>query len=138
MGGLFDNLGKKLEDRDQEGGISPLDLASLAPPLRRIMRIMLREVEMTYPELCEALEKLPEGQQMSREDLDEALENLRSQSWLIRLGQDELITYKVNLRRKRGSSLGGGIWDALDSRLKQNKESREEQPGDAEGEENAD
>lgn len=118
MGGLFDNLGKKLENRDQEEGISPLDLASLAPPLRRIMRLMLREVEMTYPELCEATEKLPEGQRMSREDLDQALEALRGQSWLIRLGQDELITYKVNLRRKRGSTLSGGIWDALDSRIK--------------------
>jgi hypothetical protein len=121
MGGLFDKLQNQIENRAQEGGISAIDIASLPPTLRKIMRLMLRENEMTYAAIREAVEAMPEADRLSQSDLSDALNALTSESWLIRLGQDETITYRVNLRRKAGSGLGGAIWARLESRLEQNK-----------------
>lgn len=124
--GLFDRLQNELEDRAKEGGISPLDLASLPPRLRKIMRLMLREVEMTFTELQDETAKMDEMDRLSDAELKEALNSLTSQSWLVKLGQDELITYKVNLRRKGPSSLASGIWATLDDKM--SSEKGEEQP----------
>jgi hypothetical protein len=117
MGGLFDRLQNQLDNRDKDAGISPLDLAKLSPPLRKIMRMMLREVEMSYPELLAATQAMPEVDRLTAAELDQSLNQLSNDGWLIRLGIEDLITYKVNLRRKSGSSLAQGIWSALDSKL---------------------
>ncbi|MBI3161907.1 MAG: hypothetical protein HYZ23_05330 [Chloroflexi bacterium] len=118
MPGVFDRLNKEIQDKQQEGGITPLDLASLPPALRKIMRLMLRELQMTYPRLCEAMDEMPEADRLSREDLQSALTTLTEQYWLIRIGEKEKAIYKVNLRRKEGSKLAAGIWSSLNERLK--------------------
>jgi hypothetical protein len=134
--GLFDRLQNQLEDSGKDGGISPLDLASLPPRLRKIMRMMLREVEMTHTQLRDATAKMDEIDRLSDKELKEALDSLTSQSWLVKLGQDDLITYKVNLRRKGPSSLASGIWATLDDKLSHDKkdtdnpDSPAEQPPD--------
>ena len=120
MPGVFDRLNKEIQDKQQEGGITPLDLASLPPALRKIMRLMLRELQMTYPRLCEAMESVPEADRLSREDLQSALTALTEQYWLIRIGEGEKAIYKVNLRRREGSKLAAGIWSALNDKLKKN------------------
>jgi hypothetical protein len=51
-------------------------------------------------------------------ELDKALEVLTQQAWLIRIGKGKKAIYKVNLRKKAGSTLAGGIWNTLDSKLK--------------------
>jgi hypothetical protein len=117
MSGVFDRLQKQLDIRKREEGISPLELADLPPRLRRIMRMMLREVVMKYTDLCKAVDALPQAQQLSREELDSSLEILVEQSWLVRYGQGDLVSYKVNLRRKAGSQLDQDIWSALDDRI---------------------
>ena len=116
MGGIFDRLKKLLEEREAQG-ITALDLADLPDDYKRIMLMILREAQMTYPELCAAIDKLPEADQISREALDEALETLLADNWLIRLGMEGLHTYKVNLRRKPGSDLSQDIWSNLDARI---------------------
>jgi hypothetical protein len=126
--GLFDRLQNQLEDRAKEGGISPLDLAALPPRLRKIMRLMLREVEMTHKELTEATAKLPESDRLSPAELVEALDSLTKQSWLIKLGQDDLVTYRVNLKRKGPSSLASGIWATLEDKMGSDKD--EQKPAD--------
>jgi hypothetical protein len=122
--GLFDRLQNQLEDRGNEGGISPLDLAALPPRLRKIMRLMLREVEMTYNQLREETAKMPEADRLNDVELKEALDSLTKQSWLIALGQEELVTYRVNLRRKGPSSLAAGIWATLDDRMSSSNEEK--------------
>jgi hypothetical protein len=117
MGGLFDRLQNQLDKRDKDAGISPLDLAGLPPALRRIMRMMLREVEMSYAQLVQIIADMPERDRLTQSELDDTLKQLTHDGWLIRLGVEDLVTYKVNLRRKAGSSLAQGIWAALDSRL---------------------
>ena len=118
MPGVFDRLQREIKNKQQDGGISALDLVDLSPPLRKIMRLMLRELQMSYPRLCEAMEALPEAERLSRAELDDALATLTKQFWLIRLGEAERAIYKVNLRRKTASALGGGIWNTLDTKLK--------------------
>jgi hypothetical protein len=79
---------------------------------------MLRELQMNYPRLCEAMDGMSEAERFGRADLDAALDTLTQQSWLIRLGTGEHAIYKVNLRRKLGSTLASGIWNNLDAKLK--------------------
>lgn len=118
MPGVFDRLNKEIQDKQQEGGITPLDLAGLPPALRKIMRLMLRELQMTYPRLCEAMDSIPEAERLSRDDLQGALSTLTQQFWLIRIGDGDKAIYKVNLRRREGSKLAAGIWSSLDAKLK--------------------
>ncbi len=118
MPGVFDRLNKEIQDKQPEGGITPLDLASLPPALRKIMRMMLRELQLNYPQLCEAMDAMPAEERLSRDDLNVALSTLTQQFWLIRIGEGEKAIYKVNLRRRDGSTLAAGIWSSLDEKLK--------------------
>lgn len=118
MPGIFDRLQKEIENKQGEGGITALDLADLPPALRKIMRLMLRELELSYLQLTEAVAALPEAERLSHKDLDEALGVLTNQGWLIRIGQGGKAIYKVNLRRKAGSTIATGIWNSLDEKLK--------------------
>ena len=118
MPGVFDRLNKEIKDKQQEGGITALDLAELSPALRKIMRVMLRELQMTYPRLCEVMDAMPEQERLTRDGLDDALSTLTQQFWLLRIGEGEKAIYKVNLRRKEGSKLASGIWSSLDAKLK--------------------
>jgi hypothetical protein len=118
MPGVFDRLQKEIENKGDEGGITALDLADLPPTLRKIMRLMLRELQLSYPQLIETVAALPENERLATKDLEEALATLTAQSWLIRIGQGEKAIYKVNLRRKAGSKLASGVWNNLDEKLK--------------------
>ncbi len=122
MPGVFDRLQKEIENKQSEGGITALDLADLPPALRKIMRLMLRELQLNYPQLTEAVAALPEAERLASRELDEALEVLTRQSWLLRIGEGRKAIYKVNLRRKSGSTLASGIWNTLDSKLKDKPE----------------
>ncbi len=110
-----DWLNHQSGNKKREGGISILDLAKLPPNQRKIMRVLLRKVEMTYSDLCKAAEAMPEADRMDQGELDEALETLCKQGWLTRTS-DQDVTYKVNFRRKASSSLPKSIWEALDSK----------------------
>ena len=118
MPGVFDRLNKEIKDKQREGGITALDLAELSPALRKIMRLMLRELQMSYPRLCEAVDAMPEKERLTRDGLDDSLSTLTQQFWLIRIGEGEKAIYKVNLRHGDGSKLAAGIWSSLDAKLK--------------------
>jgi hypothetical protein len=85
------------------------------------MRLMLREIELTRPAIDAAMESMPAAEKLSRADLDQALDTLVNQNWLIRRGEGERINYTVNLRRKAGSGLGLTFWNALDTKIAENK-----------------
>ena len=118
MAGVFDRLQKQIDNKQSAGGITALDLADLPPALRKIMRLMLREVQLDRSHLGEAMQALPADDQLSPADLESALDTLTTEFWLTRLGEGERAIYKVNLRRKGGSTLSAGIWSSLDSKLK--------------------
>lgn len=118
MAGVFDRLQRQINDKNQQGGITALDLADLPPTLRKIMRLMLRQVQMSYPQLCDLMDGLPENERLTRNELDAALDTLTQQAWLTRLGEGVKAIYKVNLKAKSGSTLASGIWASLDEKLK--------------------
>jgi hypothetical protein len=118
MTGIFDRLQRKIEDNKQGTGFAALDLAELPPALRKIMRMMLRELELNYPQLLEAMKATSREKRMSRTELNSALNTLTAQQWLIRVGEGEQAIYKVNLKRRSASSLPAGVWTALDAKLK--------------------
>ncbi len=117
MSGIFDRLQKQLDIRKREEGISPLDIADLPPNLRKIMRMMMREVVMKYTDLCTAVDALPEANRINRKDMDAALATLVEQNWLMRYGEGEFTSYRVNLRRKSGSKLDKDIWSTLGDKI---------------------
>lgn len=134
--GVFDKLHNQIGGDQDSGGISPLDLKDMPAHQRLIMRMMLREVELPYVEIIDWAADLPEEQQMSQEELDEALAELTTAGWLIRFGEEN-ITYEANLRRKAGSTLAKSIWANLNSKIDQQRKAREqaldsENPPDAE------
>jgi hypothetical protein len=118
MAGVFDRLQKQIDDKRKEGGISVLDLADLPPALRKIMRLMLRRLQMNYTQLYEEVEQMSEGERLTRARLDEALKLLVEQAWLIQIGTEAHAIYKVNLRHRPGSNLPETLWQTLDSKIK--------------------
>lgn len=109
-------------------GLSVLDLAALPSVQLRVMRILLRGIEMTYDALCAAVDGLPQTERLSRSDLDAALRVLVEQQWLIRTEPTVPYKYKANLHRKsnrtisefapphsrrQGSTLRN-VWDSLE------------------------
>jgi hypothetical protein len=120
-GSIYDRLQKKLDIQKEEQGISALDIAQLPPALRKIMRLMLREVELTHAAICEAMSAVQTADRLNRAELDQALDTLTAQNWLICRGEGERLNYTVNLRRKPPSTLGGSFWNALDAKIAESK-----------------
>ncbi|MFC1878890.1 hypothetical protein ACFLZW_03145 [Chloroflexota bacterium] len=125
MSSVFDRLQDQLNIRKRERGISPLDIADLPPDLRKVMRMMLREVVIKYDDLVKKVEAMPKIRSLTKSQLDAALAELVKQNWLSRFGEGEFCSYKVNLRPKEGSRLGQDVWSALESRIGGESESQE-------------
>ncbi len=125
MTGVFDRLQKRMELEAKSEGISPLDLADLPPLLRKVMRHMLREVEQTSAEINEWAADLPGAERPTPQELNQALETLSKQFWLIKRGEGETITYQANLRRKAGSKIPLGVWNVLDGKIAPPPEKKE-------------
>jgi len=120
-GSVFDRLQQQLDIRKREAGISALEIADLPPGLRKVMRLMLREVVMKYIDLCVIVEAMPQVDRPTRAELDQDLKTLVEQNWLTRYGEGEFTSYRVNLRRKAGSQLGQDVWSALDAKINPDK-----------------
>lgn len=125
MSGLFDRLQQEVDKARANRGMGPADLLTLPLPQRRVMRLLLREVQMSYPEIITAVSHLPPAQYLTIAELDDSLTQLTQNGWLIRMGQDELITYRVDLRRKPGSKIASGMWNTLEKRLKEQQNKQE-------------
>lgn len=130
MNDLFDRLQNELDIRAKKDGITPLDLAELPTPLRRIMRKMLRAIELDKQEIAKIFNDLPAEERKEVKNLEDALKILTKQGWLIALGEKNNMRYKVNLRRKRGSELAADIFNKLDERLSLRQEQAPEEDSD--------
>lgn len=114
---IFDRLQQQLDIQKREQGISALELMDLPPNLRRIMKMMLREIVMKYTHLSQVVAEFPPANRMAQNELDEALKTLVEQNWLVASGEGEFLSYRVNLRRKAGSALDRDIWATLNDRI---------------------
>ena len=117
MSSLFDKLQNEIDIREKKGGVTALDLAELPVPLRKIMRSMLRKIELSKTDIANIFEDIPEKDRSEIKDLNAAIKTLTKQGWLIAFGQGDDQTFKVNLRRKKGSTLASSIFDKLEERM---------------------
>lgn len=118
MPGLYDRLQNQLDDEDDDksSGITPLDIADLPEHQRRVMLTLLRDPRSTSDGTSEEtlIRKFGET-----DELFGTLNELLSEGWLIMRGEPPQVRYKINLRRKRGSS--GSMWTALSDYLNENE-----------------
>jgi hypothetical protein len=130
MSGVFDRLSKQIiEQAEKQGeGLSPIEIAKLPPLHRWLVRLLLRELEMTEPALKEATAEMPDDKRPTDEELSAALKDMCSDGWVIRMGQGEVVTYRANLRRKAPSKLAKSIWASLNSRIEEGKTETGGQP----------
>lgn len=94
-------------------GFNVVDFMDLPAVERCIVRLVLREVTMTYPELQEAVTTLPPDQQMDQNSFESALDHLTVSQWLIRQPQEQQIAYRVNTLQKSASQ-NQGLLEGLD------------------------
>lgn len=139
MPGLFDQVGAHLSppedsdappvlykkmttqiERSDEGGITTLDLISLAQPQKQIMLFMLRDHQATLEGI--ALDAIAERMPTPPDDLTAHIKALIHTGWLIPLGEPPNQRYRVHMRRKRGSKLGFGIWSIINERVPRQKD----------------
>jgi len=104
----------KLKAEAYPEDITILDLAELPPNLKHIMKIMLREPESSFEEILQANKELSVEDRSTTEQLQEALDELTKQFWLICRGEGERRRYQVNLRYKKGIK---AVWSILDERI---------------------
>ncbi len=77
-------------------GISTFDLLGDLPGGQRtLMRLFLRRVQMTAPELDAALAGLPEEKRLTREEFRLALAALLDQGWINKQERDGQVIYTV-------------------------------------------
>jgi hypothetical protein len=129
---VSDQLQTAAELSDKDGnGIKASYLLDLPPEQRRFMRLLLRHAELTLPDLHKALDALPEGERLTPEETDKAINVLIEQDWLIRLEANDVVSYKANFQRKTASGsekpaprrrganpVVRGVWEALEAKAK--------------------
>ncbi len=102
-------------DHKDNTGISPLDLDSLPPVPRKIMRLILRKPGISEPDLRAAVEALPGPDRPGSAELDSLLADMLDRQWLLESEEGQPKSYRVNLRRKAVRALTRNLWDALDA-----------------------
>ena len=95
----------KSDQNQPKSGLSTLDFMSLGGPARRILRMMLKNPEMTYSGLLEFAEGLTGSKSFSKDKLDEVLVDLVKDDYLVKEVQDGEDVYKIRLSDKEGSDI---------------------------------
>jgi hypothetical protein len=94
-------------------GLNLLDIANLPAPQRNILRLVMRDITMTYEMLLQAVMTLPSEEQLSQSQLDEVLHELLERGWLTQESDGTAVVYRANLARKSGRTMSKNIWNAL-------------------------
>ncbi|MBW4435615.1 MAG: hypothetical protein KME04_00665 [Pleurocapsa minor GSE-CHR-MK-17-07R] len=114
MPSLFDHINRELNDDDSKG-ITPLELAELPADQRQIMLAMLRDQAGQQDGVARAF--LIDKWVGRVADVDGTLNQLVHMGLLIMMGETPNERYRVNLRHKRGSNAGFGLWSVLSDRV---------------------
>ena len=102
MSRLADQLREILEKPEGEP-LNTLDLMSLPPAVRRVFNLMLRKVQISYPDLCKIVATFPENKRLSQNELDEVLDALCQIGWLEQEQNAGVMAYKISLNPNPGS-----------------------------------
>jgi len=108
--GLFDRLQMEMEARRRVEGITPADLLDLSPELRRTIRTIMRQQEMSLTQVVFELDMRPS-------EARELLGALVDKGYLLAFEVQGEPHYKTFLARRRGREIPLDIWEALTSKL---------------------
>jgi hypothetical protein len=114
MPGLYDQLNAQLGG-EEPGGITPLDITDLPPDQKHLMLSLLREQGGEVDGITR--DSLHRKFSDKLDDLDGTLAELARNGWLIVMGEAPNQRYRVNLRAKRGSQSGFGLWTVLGDKV---------------------
>ena len=110
--GMFEHIQSEIEAREKQEGITPADLLTLSPPLRKLMTRITRQGELTADEAAAHTKESPAN---ARKMLDKLVEK----GYLEREERKEGWVYRTRFGRKRGREIPAGIWSALEQRVKE-------------------
>jgi hypothetical protein len=110
---MFNRLQQQMDDSKKQDQVSLFDITDLPDPMRKVMLTMLRHSSdpMTKDEIKEGLREQPDPGELSR-----TLDALVKNGWLTRLGEGEVISYRLKLGRKRGSKMDFGLWSSIEDK----------------------
>ena len=121
--GIFNRLSDKLGDIPDGEGVSPITIGALPSNQKRIVRLLLRELEMSYTAIIEEMGNADPP--VVGAELDEALKELALDGWLIRMGEGERVLYAVNMRRRAPSQMAHALWANLGNKITQSHQGEE-------------
>jgi DNA-binding MarR family transcriptional regulator len=110
MSSLFDRLQSEIETRQRGEGISPTDLLGVSPELRRLIRLIARQRDMSLVEIVFELDMKPS-------EVRGLLDTLEESGHLRVFEVKGEQRYKVHFARKPGSKVPLSIWEALDTKV---------------------
>ncbi len=84
-------------------GFNVFDYLDLPPLERSIVRVILRQTRITYPDLLSAVSAFPLERRVTRQRLDVTLDTLTRAGWLVRRDKAGQSFYSINTK-PRGSS----------------------------------
>lgn len=110
MANLFDKLQSEIEGREQQAGISPADLLTLSPELRKVIKTLMRSGTLNLEEIASRVD-------LPSDEVQGLMDALSERGYVTLVEADEEARYKVTLTHKRGRELPLNIWENLDSKL---------------------
>jgi hypothetical protein len=94
-------------------GFNVVDFMALPPAERCLVRLLLRQSALSYPQLRAEVSTMPAGQRLNQSQLDAALEHLTHMDWLVSLSSEGETYYDINVLQKNNPA-NRTYWDDLD------------------------
>lgn len=116
-GGIFDRVEGELAAREKSPGLSMSDLLLLPDPLGRLCKWMLRQQQVSMPDVVALLEQDEQLAQQSMEDL-------LDRGYIREVPIEGTRYYRVRLAPKRRRKIPLDIWQALSDRVEGEEEER--------------
>jgi hypothetical protein len=107
MTGLYRRLQDEIEARNENKGLSPIDLLDMPEALAAVINKIIRRNGMKLEEIAAELDQ-------SVEETKASLEELVKKGSVRRVEVKDEIWYKAQFARKADKVLSSNIWSALD------------------------
>ncbi len=115
--GLFDRLEGELDAREKTPGLQMSDLLTMPEPESGLLNWIMRQGQVTVPEIMAFLKQ-------DEDCTHTILADLREKGYVREIEMRGVTRYRVRIAPKRGRKLPENLWRALDDKVGQ-EEARE-------------
>lgn len=112
--GIFEDLQRKLEDKEQTTGLTMSEILTMPTPLRRLVNWMLRQQKVNLAEVTAFIEEEVTAREM--------LGTLMERGIVRQMEQDTQLLYYVHMAPRRGRTLPLNVWQALEEKIQEEGE----------------